>query len=233
MHSINITYVFAEEVLLLFEQVMGPVRELDGDALIVQITGKSHFCRSCSTKMKTIQSSQSQMFRTIFTVKFLLASQNFSILGIYNKQEQNIISIPFHKKQAILIIFKNLQQWEQSNFDINSFFHKEQGILTIHNFPWSLGGWEVDGSCVGDISGCVHGVVCDPHVDVVPIPDQVQVPYIHQLKAVLQTMRSHVLQYVSDILCHVGTHWCVKEEMEFYIGWEMPVRNKLNAFLVT
>lgn len=54
MHSINITYVFAEEVLLLFEQVMGPVRELDGDALIVQVTGKSHFCRSCSTKMKTI-----------------------------------------------------------------------------------------------------------------------------------------------------------------------------------
>lgn len=97
MHSINITYVFAEEVLLLFEQVMGPVRELDGDALIVQITGKSHFCCSCSTKMKTIQSSQSQMFRTIFTVKFLLASQNFSILGINNKQEQNIISIPFHK----------------------------------------------------------------------------------------------------------------------------------------
>lgn len=121
----------------MFEQVMGPVRELDGDALIVQITGKSHFCRR------------------------------------------------------------------------------------IHNFPWSLGGWEVDGSCVGDISGCVHGVVCDPHVDVVPIPDQVQVPYIHQLKAVLQTMRGHVLQYVSDILCHVGTHWCVKEEMEFHIGWEM------------
>lgn len=86
---------------------------------------------------------------------------------------------------------------------------------------------------MGDISGCVHGVVCDPHVDVVPIPDQVQVPYIDQLKAVLQTMRGHVLQYVSDILCHVGTHWCVKEEMEFYIGWEMPVRNKLNAFLVT
>lgn len=121
MHSINITYVFAEEVLLLFEQVMGPVRELDGDALIVQVTGKTYFCRSCSTKMKTIQSSQSQMFRTIFTVKFLLASQNFSILGIYNNQEQNIISIPFHKKQAILFIFKNLQQWEQSNFDINSF----------------------------------------------------------------------------------------------------------------
>lgn len=97
MHSINITYVFAEEVLLLFEQVMGPVRELDGDTLIVQVTGKTYFCRSCSTKMKTIQSSQSQMFRTIFTVKFLLASQNFSILGIYNNQEQNIISIPFHK----------------------------------------------------------------------------------------------------------------------------------------
>lgn len=88
MHSINITYVFAEEVLLLFEQVMGPVRELDGDALIVQITGKSHFCRSCSTKMKTIQSFQSQIFRTIFTVKFLLESKNFFFKGNYNKQEQ-------------------------------------------------------------------------------------------------------------------------------------------------
>lgn len=86
MHSINdyITYVFAEEVLLLFEQVMCPVRELDGDTLIVQVTGKSHFCCSCSTKMTTGQNSQSQIFRTI----------------------------PFHKEQAKLFFFRNWQQWE-------------------------------------------------------------------------------------------------------------------------
>lgn len=85
MHSINdyITYVFAEEVLLLFEQVMCPVRELDGDTLIVQVTGKSHFCCSCSTKMTTGQNSQSQIFRTIFSIYHLLVSKNF--LGIYNK----------------------------------------------------------------------------------------------------------------------------------------------------
>lgn len=87
MHSINFTYIFAEEVLLLFEQVMGPVRELDGDTLIVQVTGKSHFRRSCSTKMNTNQSSQSQIFRTIFTIYFLLISPpKISFLGIYNKR---------------------------------------------------------------------------------------------------------------------------------------------------
>lgn len=84
----SITYVFAEEVLLLFEQVMGPVRELDGDTLIVQVTGKTYFCRSCITKMKTIKSFQSYIFRTILTFKFLLVSKIFSFLEIYNKQEQ-------------------------------------------------------------------------------------------------------------------------------------------------
>lgn len=82
MHSINITCVFAEEVLLLFEQVMGPVRELDGDTLIVQVTGKSHFCRSCSTKVKTIHRFNHRVY-VLFSSNI---QKNISFLGIYNKR---------------------------------------------------------------------------------------------------------------------------------------------------
>lgn len=76
---------------------------------------------------------------------------------------------------------------------------------------------------MGDVCCSVHGVVRDLHIDMVSVPDQIQISDVHQFKPVLHSVRRHILQNVGDVLHHVGTNGRVEEEVKLNIGWKVPV----------